>query len=153
SENPAKAARRSLRLSALRRIAAARAPVARRALRQSRTRRGGTAPPLDRPDSARSAAWSPPLVTAGGSLAECELLAACPVQRPPRRPLRRVPRRRFPSGALRARGRVLHPGRVERGAPASLVVLRQLEIEALVVHPSGHAPGPGPGIEPGAERN
>jgi hypothetical protein len=38
-------------------------------------------------------------------------------QRLPRRPLRRVPGRALPSGARRARGRVLHPARVERRAP------------------------------------
>src|SRR5262245_16542134 len=49
----------------------------------------------------------------------------------PRRPLRRVPRRRFPRGARRARGRVLHARCVEGRAPAALVVAHELEIVAL----------------------
>ena len=40
-------------------------------------------------------------------------------QRLPRRLLRRVPRRRLPSGARHAGRRVLHPGRVERRARSS----------------------------------
>jgi len=33
---------------------------------------------------------------------------------------------------------MLHPRRVERRAPASLVVLSQLEVEALAVHADGN---------------
>ena len=39
-----------------------------------------------------------------------------------------------------------------RSYPPALVVLHQLEIEALAVHPSGHASNACPGIEPRAER-
>jgi hypothetical protein len=67
------------------------------------------------------------------------------------RPLRRVPGRALPRGAGRARGRVLHAGRVERRAPAAFVVLGQLEVEALAVHPDGDVPDAGPGVEPGAQ--
>jgi hypothetical protein len=56
-----------------------------------------------------------------------------------------------PSGARRARRRVLHPGRVEGRAPAALVVLGQLEVEALVVHAHGDVADAGPGVEQGAE--
>src|SRR5262249_31921829 len=48
--------------------------------------------------------------------------------------------------------RVLHARRVERRAPASVVVLRQLEVEALAVRPRGDVADAGPGVEPGAER-
>src|SRR5213593_4460374 len=77
---------------------------------------------------------------------------ARPPDRVPRRPLRRVPRRALPPGARRARGRVLHPGRVEGRPPAPLVVLSQLQIVALTVHPHGDVADAGPRIEPGAER-
>src|SRR5262249_27572597 len=70
----------------------------------------------------------------------------------PRRPLSRAPRRPLPRGAGRPRWAVLHAGRVERRAPAALVVLRQLEIETLTVHPHGDVADAGPGIEPGAQR-
>jgi len=70
----------------------------------------------------------------------------------PRRPLRCAPRRPFPPRARCARGRVLHPRRVEGGPPAALVVLGQLEIVALAVHPGGDSPDAGPGVEPCAER-
>jgi len=56
----------------------------------------------------------------------------------PRRPLRRVPGRAFPPGARRARGRVLHPGRGERRASASLIVLGELDIVAPAVHAYSH---------------
>jgi len=56
------------------------------------------------------------------------------LQRPPRRPLRRVPGRALPCGARRARRRVFHAGRLERRAPGALVVLSQLEVVALAVH-------------------
>src|SRR4029453_19444423 len=67
----------------------------------------------------------------------------------PRRPLCREAWRAFPRGARRARGRVLHPARVERRPLAAFVVTRELEAEALVGHsdrvpartrPSGHGP-------------
>src|SRR2546425_2842065 len=43
--------------------------------------------------------------------------------------LHRTPGRRLPGGARRARRRVLHPGRVERRAPAAPVVLSQLKVK------------------------
>src|SRR6516165_12302753 len=42
-----------------------------------------------------------------------------------------------PRGAGRTGRRMLHPGRVERGWPAPLIVLSELEIVALAVHASG----------------
>jgi len=80
----------------------------------------------------------------GGSLANTKLWAAYAVQLLPCCPLRRVPRRALPRGAYRARGRVLHPGRVERGPPASFIVLSQLQVEALPVHPYGDVANPSP---------
>jgi len=62
-----------------------------------------------------------------------------------------MPRRALPPRARCARRRVLHPGRVEGRAPASVVVLSQLKIEALAVHPDGDVADAGPGVEPGAE--
>jgi len=44
------------------------------------------------------------------------------------------------------------PGRVERRSPAALIVLRQLEVEALTVHARGDVADVRPGIEPGAQR-
>jgi len=72
------------------------------------------------------------------------------IQRLLRRPLRRVPRRALPSGARRARGRVLHPGRVEGCPPASVIVLSQLKVVALAVHPHRYSPNPSPRVQPGA---
>ena len=69
----------------------------------------------------------------------------------PRRPLCRVPGRRLPPGARRAGRRVLHPGRVERRPPAALVVLGQLKVVALPVHPDSDASDACPRIEPCAE--
>jgi hypothetical protein len=46
---------------------------------------------------------------------------------------------------------MLHPGRVERRALAAFVVLRQLGVETLTVHPDGDVADAGPGVEPGAE--
>jgi hypothetical protein len=43
---------------------------------------------------------------------------------------------------------VLHPGRVERRAPAALVVARELEVEALAGHADRDPPDAGPGVEP-----
>src|SRR4029450_3671894 len=80
-----------------------------------------------------------------------EGLASNPLHRLPRRPLRRVPRRALPRGAARAGRRVLHPGRVERRAPAALVVARELEVEALVRHADCDVADAGPGVEPCAE--
>src|SRR4029453_12020842 len=74
------------------------------------------------------------------------------VQCLPLRPPRRVPRPALPSGAGRARGRVLHAGGVEGRAPAALVVLSQLEVKALAVHPDRDPPDTGPGVEPGPQR-
>src|SRR4029453_18000176 len=47
---------------------------------------------------------------------------------------------------------MLQPGRVERRPPASVIVLSQLEIVALSVHPHGDVAGAGPGVEPRPER-
>jgi len=49
---------------------------------------------------------------AGGESSRTELLAAYALERLRRRLWRRVPGRALPSGAGRARGRVLHAGRV-----------------------------------------
>src|SRR5262249_2274838 len=65
-------------------------------------------------------------------------------QRFPRRPPRRVPRRRLPTGARRARRRVLHPTCVEGRPPAALVVLGQLKVEALATHPGHNVAEPVP---------
>src|SRR5262245_39282047 len=54
------------------------------------------------------------------------LAIACLPYRLPRRPLRRVPWRRLPSSAGRARGRVLHSGRVEGRPPPALVIAGEL---------------------------
>jgi hypothetical protein len=47
---------------------------------------------------------------------------------------------------------VLHAGDVERRPPSALVVLRQLHVVALPVHPGGDVPDPGPGGEPRVEQ-
>jgi hypothetical protein len=62
--------------------------------------------------------------------------------KPPRRPLRRVPRRALPSGAGRARDRVLHGGRVERRAPAALGVARELRSKPWRAMPTATRPIP-----------
>jgi hypothetical protein len=72
-------------------------------------------------------------------------------QSPRRRHFRAVSRRALPRGAGRARRRVLHPRRVERCAPATLIVLSQLQIIALTVYPHGDVPNPGPRVQPGAK--
>ena len=77
-----------------------------------------------------------------------ELSMVVVIQRFPGRPLHRMPWCFRPVRTDGARGRVLHAGRVEGRAPAALVVLRQLQIEALAVHPYGHAADAGPGVEP-----
>jgi hypothetical protein len=46
---------------------------------------------------------------------------------------------------------VLHPGRVERRAPATLIVARELEVEALARHADGDPADSGPRIQPRAE--
>src|SRR6266849_11182815 len=74
------------------------------------------------------------------------------LQRLPRRPLRRVPGRALPSGAGRARRRVLHPRRVERGTPALLVVPRELKVVTLAGHADGDVSDASPRVEPGAQR-
>jgi hypothetical protein len=63
-----------------------------------------------------------------------------------------MPRRALPSGAGRARGRVLHPGRVEGRSPEAFVVPRELEIVALARHADCDPPDAGPGVEPGPQR-
>src|SRR6266545_2179251 len=73
------------------------------------------------------------------------------VQRLPSRPLRGMPRRALPSGAGRARDRVLHPARVERRPPAARVVPRELEIVALARHADDDPSDARPGVQPGAE--
>jgi hypothetical protein len=65
-----------------------------------------------------------------------------------RRHLDRVPRRRLECGAGRARRRMFHAGHVKAGAPAALVVLGQLQIEALAVHPDRDVADARPGVEP-----
>jgi len=52
----------------------------------------------------------------------------------------------------RLAGSAAYPGRVEGRALAALVVLRQLEVEALAVHPHGDAADARPGVEPVLER-
>jgi hypothetical protein len=47
---------------------------------------------------------------------------------------------------------VLHARRVERRAPALLVVARELEVVALSGHPDGDVADARPGIEPGPQR-
>src|SRR5438445_12801288 len=81
------------------------------------------------------------------------LLLAPPgiLQRLPRCPLCRVPRRALPSGSRCTRRRVFHPARVEGRAPASVIVLDQLQVVALAVHPHGHVPNSGLRVPPGAQ--
>src|SRR5262249_31130106 len=71
------------------------------------------------------------------------------LERLPRHPLCRVPRRWLPSGAGRARGRMLHPGRVEGRAPASLVIASELMVEALVGHAKQNLSSPESELRPG----
>src|SRR5207249_8689805 len=49
------------------------------------------------------------------------------------------------------RRRVLHPGGVERRALAAVVVLRELEVVALVHHADRDSSDAGPRVEPGAQ--
>ena len=60
----------------------------------------------------------------------------------PRSASHRHPRRRLPRRPRRARGRVLHAARVERRAPAPLIVARELRIETLVAMPTATSPMP-----------
>jgi hypothetical protein len=60
----------------------------------------------------------------------------------PRGPLRRLPRRALSWGPSCARERVLHPARVERRAPAPLVVARELKVVVWVRHADGDRPIP-----------
>src|SRR5690348_9874608 len=73
------------------------------------------------------------------------------LQRFPRGSLHRVPRCALPPGARRACRRVLHPRGVEGRSPAALVILRELEIVALTVHPHRDMANPSPRVEPGAK--
>src|SRR5262249_56213743 len=57
------------------------------------------------------------------------------LKRLPSPPAALPPRRRLPARARRARRRVLHAGRVEGRPPAALVVLGQLPLAALPLHP------------------
>src|SRR5262249_27245216 len=75
-----------------------------------------------------------------------------PLERLPRRSLRCVPRRALPRGAGRACGRVLHAGPVEGRTPAALLVLCQLQVEALAVRSHGNVPDAGAGVDPTAAR-
>jgi len=67
------------------------------------------------------------------------------IQRFPGRSLHRMPWCFRPVRTNGARGRVLHARGVERRAPAALVVLRQLQIEALAMHPDGDVADAEPG--------
>src|SRR5262249_10836664 len=58
--------------------------------------------------------------------------------------------RALPCGAGRARGRVLHPGRIEGRQPPAVPC--QLQVVALAVHPDGDVTDAGPRVEPGAQR-
>src|SRR5262249_38653940 len=69
---------------------------------------------------------------------------------PPGTPQEPIPQ--LPRSTDRARWRVLHARRVERRAPAAVVVLRQLQVEPLAVHPDGDVPDAGPGVEPRTQR-
>src|SRR5439155_18849281 len=66
--------------------------------------------------------------------------------------LHRSPRCPLPGGSRRARRGVLHTTRVERRAPATLVVLGQLQIVALPVHPDDDVADAAPRVEPAVER-
>jgi len=47
---------------------------------------------------------------------------------------------------------MLHSGRVEGRPPAALVVLGELQVEALAVHARGDVAGAGLGVKPAAQR-
>jgi hypothetical protein len=63
-----------------------------------------------------------------------------------------MPRRALPSRARRARRTVLHPGRIERRAPALLVIPRELKVVALAGHANSDPSDAGPRIQPAAQR-
>jgi hypothetical protein len=46
---------------------------------------------------------------------------------------------------------VLHPRRIERRPPTSLIVLSQLQVVALAVHPDSDVSDTSPGVQPDAE--
>jgi hypothetical protein len=73
-------------------------------------------------------------------------------KRLPSRSMRRAPRRRLPCLADGACGRVFHAARVERCAPALLVVPRELEIKPLPRHAGGDQADAGPRVQPRLER-
>jgi len=73
----------------------------------------------------RTMLFTPAPLLVRDSRARC-LAIACLPYRLPRRLLRCVPRRPLPCRAGRTHSRVPHPCHVERRAPASVVVLRQL---------------------------
>src|SRR5438105_10513506 len=91
--------------------------------------------------SRRSAAFAPPAETRpfGRECYPYGSPSAAPVflSALPRRALRRVPRRALPSRARRAGKGVLHSRRVEGGAPALLVVPRELKVIVLARHADG----------------
>src|SRR6185369_5862068 len=60
--------------------------------------------------------------------------------------------RPLPSRARRAGRGVLHARRVKRGAPASVVILSELKVVALAMHPHGDVPDAFPRVQPGAKR-
>ncbi len=62
-----------------------------------------------------------------------------------------LPRRAFPRRGRCARDRVLHPGRLEGGSPALLVVAGQLKIVALARHASLDVADAPPRVQPRAE--
>src|SRR2546426_12755268 len=62
-----------------------------------------------------------------------------------------MPRRAVPRGGRGARDRVLHPGRVEGGPPALLVVPRELEIVALARHAPLDVADAAPRVQPRTE--
>src|SRR5439155_26338342 len=75
-------------------------------------------------------------------------LAIRPPQRGPRRALDRMPRRALPRRGRGARDRVLHPARVERRAPALLVVAGELKVVALTSHTHGALSDAVPRVQP-----
>src|SRR5262245_43769643 len=81
-----------------------------------------------------------------------ELWAVGAIHRVPGCTLDSTPRSWLPTGTDCTHRTVLHAGGVEGRAPASPVVLRQLQIEALAVHPDGYVADACPGVQPGAER-
>src|SRR5262245_33386736 len=72
---------------------------------------------------ARSAAWAPRWGMAGAESTRTELLAVCAVQRLPRRPLCRVPRRRRLSPSARRARRCPHTGELRYAEPSEQSLL------------------------------